>query len=167
LLSGVLCLIFDGTANAARDATNKLFVFHGQIKAVDAAARTFTLQTDKQIYVFVVTDQTRIERNRKRQQFADLKPSQPAEVEMKIGPGGKGMAVSVKLEFSSRELNSGVSASQFESLFAATTPDGKTITASELKRLVVYEPAFPMMTALELGPFKTCVAAVDSVRQAG
>ncbi len=87
LLVGVLCLTLGGTANAVGGANNKLFVFHGKIQAVDTAARTFTLQTNKQNYVFVITDQTKITRNGKAQQFADLKPGQPAEVEMQIGAG--------------------------------------------------------------------------------
>jgi hypothetical protein len=90
LLSGVLCLTFGGPVSAAN---NKLFVFHGKIQAVDATARTFTLQVDKQSYVFVVTDQTKIVTKGKTQKFADLKQDQSAEVEMKIGPGGKGMAI--------------------------------------------------------------------------
>jgi hypothetical protein len=65
LLFGVLCLTLGGTANAVRAANNKLFVFHGKIQAVDTATRTFTLQTDKQNYVFVVTDQTKIDKNGK------------------------------------------------------------------------------------------------------
>jgi TonB family protein len=150
----VTLMLIGCAVSAADKATNKLFVFHGKIKAVDAATRTFTLQADKQSYVFVVTDQTKIVKNGKAQQFVDLKLGEPAEVEMQIGPGGRGMAVSVRLEFSSRELNSRVGASQFQSLFAATTPDGKTISASELRPLVVYEPVFPFMASSELGPFK-------------
>jgi hypothetical protein len=126
LLFGILCLTFGGAANAVRAANNKLFVFHGKIQAVDTAARTFTLQADKQSYVFVVTDQTKMVSNGKAQKFADLKPGELAGVEMQIGPGGKGMAVSVRLGFDSRQLDSRVSTSQFLSLFAATTPDGKT-----------------------------------------
>ena len=68
---------------------------------------------------------------------------------MQIGPGGRGMAVSVRLESSSREPNSRVGASQFQSLFTATTPDGKTISASELRPLVVNVPVFT-----EVWPFQ-------------
>jgi hypothetical protein len=128
--------------NAVRAANNKLFVFHGKIQALDTAARTFTLQADKQSYVFVITDQTKIIRNGKPQQFSDLKQGQLAEVEMQIGPGGKGMAVSVRLGFDSRQLDSRVHASQFLSLFAATTADGKTISGAEMGRVVVHMPNF-------------------------
>jgi hypothetical protein len=85
---------------------------------------------------------------------------------MKIGPGGKGMAVSVKLEFSSRESNTRASASQFQSLFAATTPGGKTISASELKSLVVHAPEFPTTNVVESGPYKIGVVLL-SVRPDG
>ncbi len=166
LLSGILGLSFAVAANAAQNANNKLFVFHGKIQAVDTAARTFTLQMNERSYVFVVTDQTRIVRNGKAQQFADLKQGQPAEVEMKIGPGGKGMAVSVTLGLDSRESSSSVRASQFQSLFAATTPDGKTISWPELRRLVVQWPVFPVLPSMESGPFKTGVFLL-SVRPDG
>ena len=143
-LVGALCLTFGATANEAVDAKNKLFVFDGKIQAVDTAARTFTLEVDKQSYVFVVTDQTKIVRDGKPREFADLKQGQPAEVEMKIGPGGKGMAVSVTLLFNSYQLDSRVRELQFQSLFQslfiATTPSGKTVSGTALRRLIVYKP---------------------------
>jgi len=167
LLFGVLCLTFGGTANAVRDANNKLFLFHGKIQAVDTAARTFTLQSNKESYVFVVTDQTKIVRNGKAQKFADLKQGQLAEVDMQIGTGGKGMAVSVRLGFASGQLDLRVHELQFESLFAATTPSGKTISGPELSRLVVHEPAFDrIMRATTFDPFKPAVFLL-SVRPDG
>jgi TonB family protein len=166
LLFGVLCLNFGETAHPAGEANNKLFVFDGKIQWVDPAARTFTLQINERSYVFVVTDQTKIVRKGKTQQFADLKQGQPAEVEMKIGPGGKGMAVLIQLGFSSRESSSSVRASQLESLFAATTPDGKTISGRDVGRLVVQWPVFPTLPSIESGPFKTGVFLL-SVRPDG
>jgi TonB family protein len=157
-LFAVLYLSFGRSASAVRDANNKLFVFAGKIQAVDTAARTFTLQTDKQSYVFVVTDQTKIVRNGKAQNFADLKQGQITEVEMQIGPGGKGMAVSVKLGFDSRQLASRDRDYQFRSLFAATAPGGKTISWPELRRLVVHQPAFNLVGSVSgFGPLKPAV----------
>jgi len=166
LLLAALCLTFGGTANAVRAANNKLFVFDGKIQAVDMAARTFTLQVDKQSYVFVVTNQTKIVRNRKAQKFADLKRGRFAEVEMQVGPGGKGMAVSIRLGFDSRQLDSRVRELQWQSLFTATTPDGKTISGPELTRLIVNTPVFPVMPATALGPFKPAIFLL-SVRPDG
>jgi Domain of unknown function (DUF5666) len=167
LLFGVVCLTLGGTANAARNANNKLFVFHGKIQAVDTAARTFTLQTDKQNYVFVVTDQTKIDKNGKAQKFADLKQGHLAEVEMQIGTGGKGMAVSVRLGLLPYQLDSRAHELQFQSLFAATTSSGKTIFGPELSRLVVHEPVFdPITPATAFGPFKPAVFLL-SVRPDG
>ena len=158
LLFGVLCLTLGGIASAVRAANDKLFVFHGKIQAVDTATRTFTLQTDKQNYVFVVTDQTKIVRNEKAQKFDDLKQGHLAEVEMQIGPGGKGMAVSVRLGFDSGQLDFRVHELQFQSLFAATTPGGKTISGPEFGRLVVHEPLFePITPPTAFGPFKPAV----------
>ncbi len=168
LLFGVLCLTFGGTANAVRDANNKLFLFHGKIQAVDTAARTFTLQADKQSYVFVVTDQTKIVRNGKAQKFADLKQGQLAEVDMQIGAGGKGMAVSVRLGFASGQLESRAYELQFGSLFAATTPSGKTISGPELSRVVVYKPKFePIYPSPQFGPSTRFGVFLLSVRPDG
>lgn len=140
LLLGFLCLSFGGTANTVR-AANKIFVFHGTIKTVDTAARTFTLQSNKESFLFVVTDRTKIDKNGKPQQFADLKKGQLAEVDMQIGGGGKGMAVAVRLGFNSpSELDARATQSWLESQFRGTTPDGKTISWKELSRLVVDRP---------------------------
>ena len=132
LLFSVLCLTFGATASAAVDASNKIFVIRGKIQAVDVAAGTLTLQVGRHSYVFVVTDQTRIVTKGRAQKFADLKQGQFAEVEMKIGPGGKGMAVLIQLGFSSSELNSRIRTLQFQAFFSGTGPDGKTISAKRV-----------------------------------
>jgi TonB family protein len=171
-LSMVLSLIVSVQMRAALDANNKLFVFHGKIRAVDTAARVFTLQTNKQNYVFVITDQTMITRNGKAQQFADLKPGQPAEVEMQIGRGDKGMAVSVRLIRNSYQLDYRVRElqlqSQLQSLFAATTPSEKTISGTELSRLVVHKPRFePIWHGPSYGPSTRLDVFLLSVRPDG
>ncbi len=163
LLLGILCLSFSRTANPVRAASNKLFVFLGKIQAVDTAARTFTLQAKKQSYVFVVTGQTNIVRNGKAQRFADLKQGQLAEVEMQIGPGGRGMAVSVKLGFyASRELEIRAEQLKWQSWFSATTPAGKTIYGPKIASLVAHIPlwelqAVPTSGPVSGGPFRLSV----------
>jgi hypothetical protein len=144
VLLGVLALSFVGTANTARSA-NKIFVFHGTIKTVDTTARTFTLQSNKQSFLFVVTDQTKIVSNGKAQEFADLKKGQLAEVDMQIGPGGKGTAVAIRLGFySSYELDARATEAWIESQYKGTTPDGRTIRWKELRRLIVHRPLWEM-----------------------
>ena len=144
LLLGILCLTLGGTANTTRGA-NKIFAFHGTIKTVDTAARTFTLQSNKQSFLFVVTDQTKIVSNGKAQKFADLKKGQLAEVDMQVGPGGKGMAVAVRLGFHSPyELDARATESWLQSQFRGTTPDGKTISWRQLSRFVVHQPLWEM-----------------------
>ena len=143
LLLGI-CLTLSGTAERTR-AANKIFVFHGTIKTVDTAARTFTLQSNKQNFLFVVTDQTKIVKNGGAQTFADLKKGQLAEVDMQIGAGGKGMAVAVRLGFHSPyELDARATESWLLSQFRGITPDGKTISSKELSRLVVHRPLWEM-----------------------
>lgn len=110
-------------------ATKKVFVFRGRIQAVDAAARTFTLQAEKKTYVFRVTDETKIARSGVAQRFTDLKRGRDAEVDMKIDPDGKGVALSVN-------LGSVDAVEQF--LFAATTPSGQTLSAQQLKPLILH-----------------------------
>ena len=82
---------------------------------------------------------------------------------MQIGPGGKGMAVSVKLGFDSRQLGSRDRDYQFRSLFAATAPDGKTISWPELRRLVVHQPAFNLVGSVGIRPAQaSCSSVVGS-----
>ena len=163
---GLTLMLIGCAVSAADKATNKLFVFHGNIQAVDTAASTFTLQADKQSYVFVITDQTKIVKNGKTQQFSDLKQGQLAEVEMQIGPGGKGMAVSIRLGLDSRQLDSRVHTSQFLSLFAATTPDGKTISGAEMGRVAVHIPNFANRGPWPFEPLRPAVFLL-SVRSDG
>lgn len=110
-------------------ATSKVFVFRGRIRAVDTAARTFTLQGDKKTYVFNVTGRTRIIRNGISEGFFALKRGQDAEVDMKIGPDGTGVALAVRL---------GSTAALEQLLFAGTTPGGRTLSAQQLKPLILH-----------------------------
>lgn len=152
-------------AVAAREkilaATQRVFVFRGRIQAVDSAARTLTLQADKKTYVFTVTEQTKISRSGRAQQFMDLKHGQDVEIEMKIGSDGKGVALSVKI---------GSVDSVEEFLFAATTPSGKTLSARQLKPLVLYA-AWPAGTStrvqwhLKLGVFLLTVRSNGTVEK--
>jgi TonB family protein len=112
--------------------TQKVYVFRGKIQSVDAAARTFTLHAEKKTYVFNVTDETKIAQNGAARKFTDLKRDKLAEVDMKIGPGGKAFALSVKLIPSSDIVG--------QSYLAATTPNGKILSAQEVKPLILAEP---------------------------
>ncbi len=142
-------------------ATKKVFVFQGRIRAVDAAARTFTLQAEKKSYVFSVTDQTKIVRNGAAQTFTDLKRGQDAEVDMRIGPDGRGVALSVNL--------TSVGSIAVQSLFAATTPSGKTLSAQQLKPLVLFQGTWPSGTStrvywhLKIGVFLLAVRSDGTV----
>jgi TonB family protein len=126
----VFLLVAVVAAQEVLAATNKVFVFRGRIQTVDAAARTFTLQAEKKTYVFSVTDQTKIARDGAIQTFSGLKRGQDAEVEMRIGPDGKGVALSVDLISAANSI--------VRSLFAATTPSGKTLSGEQIKPLVLY-----------------------------
>ncbi len=126
-------------------ATRKVFVFQGKIQAVDTVARTFMLQAEKKTYVFSVTDETKIIHNGATQSFSDLKRGQVAEVDMKLGPDGKGVAVCVNLtsfgsmpvgDLSSRWF--GLPNVMAQSLVGATTLSGKTLSAQQLKPLVLH-----------------------------
>ncbi|HEX7517233.1 MAG TPA: TonB family protein [Chthoniobacterales bacterium] len=142
-------------------ATSKVFVFRGRIQAVDATARTFTLNAEKRTYIFSVTDQTKIARHGVAQGFTDLKRGEDAEVDMKIGSAGKGVALSVN-------LSSVDAVEQF--LFAATTPGGKTLSAQQLKPLILHA-TFPPGTRtrinwhLKLGVFLLAVRSDGTVEK--
>lgn len=134
----VLAAFLPLSATAAA-TSDKLFVYYGQIETVEPSAGTFTLRSDKGRHVFGVTKETKILRDRTAVPLQDLRGGQFAEVEMRIGAGGKGLAASVKLL--SRNTAAVLAASappQIESLFAATTRDGKSLSAAQLKPLVVH-----------------------------
>jgi TonB family protein len=115
-------------------ATKKVFVFRGIIQAVNTTVRTFTLRGEKQTYVFIVTDQTKIVLDGAAQKFTDqVMRNQCAEVDTKVGPDGKGVALSVKLTSCSDVAE--------RALLAATSPSGKTLSAQEVKPLILYKPA--------------------------
>jgi hypothetical protein len=147
------------TASVAQAATKKIFVFEGKIQAVNGAGRTFTLRTNTKPYTFSVTEQTRIIQNRMFRNFGDLKSGQDAEVEMTIGPEGKGIALSVNL--------TAVGPAAVEALFAGTTPSGRTLSAQQLKPLVLFGP-WPSTNAsvfwhLKVGVFLLAVRADGAV----
>ena len=140
-------------------APKKVFVFEGKIQAVDGAARTFTLQTNTKPYTFSVTEQTRIIHGDRFRNFGDLKSGQDAEVEMTIGPDGKGIALSVNL--------TAVGPAAVQALFSATTPSGMTLSAKQLKPLVLYGtwPSTPTRVRwhLKVGVFLLTVRADGTV----
>lgn len=142
-------------------ATRKVFVFGGKIQAVDRAARAFTLQTNKGSYTFSVTGQTRIVHGDRFRNFGELKSGQDAEVEMTIGPDGKGIALSVNL--------TAVGPAAVETLFSATTPNGMTLSAKQLKPLVLYGtwPSTPTRVRwrLKVGVFLLTVRDDGSVAE--
>jgi TonB family protein len=126
----VFCVLFAVAAKQETSAaTGKVFVFRGRIQSVDVPGRTFTLQGDKKTYLFTLTDKTQISQHRWPQSFYALKPGQDAEVEMKIGPDSKGVALSVRI---------GSLDALEELLFVATTPSGKTLSFQQLKPLILH-----------------------------
>jgi TonB family protein len=80
---------------------------------------------------------------------------------MAIGPDGKGIALSVNL--------TAVGPAAVDSLFSATTPSGKTLSAGQLKPLVLYG-TWPSTYArvfwrLKIGIFLLAVRADGTVAQ--
>ena len=125
--------------SSAATPSNKLFVFYGQIETIDASSGTFTLRSNKGRHVFMVTKETKILRDRAVVPLQNLKAGQLAEVEMRVGAGGKGLATSVKLI--SRNTAAVLAASApgpVHTLFAATDRDGKQLSAAQLKPLIVH-----------------------------
>ena len=107
---------------------------------VEASAKTFTLSGDGKSYVFHVTPGTRIGWHRGALKFSDLKAGQEAEVEMILGPGGEGRATVVRLSSPWTATftgpKQGLSSAMAESVWAATTPRGRRLSAGEIKPLV-------------------------------
>lgn len=144
----VSVLVFLGLAGSARPAAgkDKVFVFYGRIDAVNRAAGTFTLLAEKRRYVFHVNESTRFTKNKRPLTFSDLRNGQAVGVEMKPGPKQEGIATTVDLiSFGSLESIIGASKDPVpfakgvvEPLLAAITPGGATLSASQVKPLIVY-----------------------------
>ncbi|HSH40213.1 MAG TPA: TonB family protein [Chthoniobacterales bacterium] len=139
-LSAIACMFLLAEARAA--APGKVYVFNGRIVNVNAADRSFTFSGDGRSYVFYVTSDTRITwRDNKALSFSTLRAGQDAEVEMKLGPNGRGIASLVRL--ASPWTPGGttnpppVTGAMFASLWAATTYDGRRLSAAQIKPLVL------------------------------
>jgi TonB family protein len=134
----LLSLVSPGLHAAAR---GKTYVFNGKIQEVNAGAGTFTLSGDGKLYAFRVTNGTNVTWNGKPLKTSDLKPGQEAEVEMKLAADGKGDATSVKVDspWTPRPglSRQGLSGPQANSIWAATTPAGKRLTADEIRPLIL------------------------------
>jgi TonB family protein len=157
----VFSLLFAvGALQETLAATGKVFVFRGRIQSVDLPGRTFTLQGDKKTYLFTLTDETKITSHRWPDSLYALKRGQDVEVDMKIGSDGKGVALSVKI---------GSLDALEELLFTATTFSGKTLSAQQVKPLILHS-TWPSRTThtnwnLKMGVFLLTVRGDGTVEK--
>ena len=138
----VIAAFCSARGNAEAAATHKIYVFNGRIQGVKPAARSFTFTGDGKSYEFTVTPETRLTRKGKPVPFSTLLAGEDAEVEMKVGPGGKGVALSIKLTTRERgpipRSAPTLDGPMMDSLCAGTTPGGKRLGPQELKPLVTH-----------------------------
>src|SRR6188474_2125150 len=84
------------TAGNVAAASEKTYVFRGKVQSFDSAARTLTLLSGNKAYVFKVTDETKLLESGVTRKFTRLWRGQNAEVTMKPGPNGEGIALLVE-----------------------------------------------------------------------
>ncbi len=140
-------------------ATGKAYVFRGKIQTINHARRSFTLLSEKKAYVFKVTPETKITQGGASVKFGNVWRGQNAEVTMKVGPAGEGIAYLIKLVRPDEAI--------LLSVLAGTTPGGKSLSAEQMKPLILREVWAPGVASvywhLKLGVFLLAVRGDGTV----
>ena len=118
---------------AATPSSTDLHTFFGEVRAIDLAARTLTIQSGGKSFVFQITDQTKISSRNEYVRLDKIKRGQGATVLMRVGEGNKGIAVKIRFEHDA-------SRAAALSLFSVKTSRGETISGIAVSNLVAYEP---------------------------
>jgi hypothetical protein len=137
-----------GSGSAAVVPSAPLHTFHGEVKAVDLAAKTITIKSGGRSFVFHVTDETKISGRNSYVRLDTIKRGEGALVVMRLGEGNKGIAVNIRFD-------ADASLAKYLSLFSARTTRGEMISGLAVNNFVAHQPpddAF--VRGLDLGPTK-------------
>ena len=126
-------LTFLAAALSPAAASTDLHTFYGDVKAVDLAARTVTIKSNRKSFVFHITDETRMTSVRGPISLDKVQRGQGAAVVMRLGPGGIGIAVKIHFDL-------GRSAASLQSLFGVKTREGEIITGMAFNNYVLSKP---------------------------
>lgn len=128
-----MLLLAAGLAAAKPAPASELHTFFGEVKAVDLAAKTLTLKSRGKSYVFHLTKETKISSFRTHIRLEQVRPGQTAKVVMRIGEGGRGIAVSIRFD-----AHAGIE--NLLALFSVKTTQGQTVSGPAFNDYVVYTP---------------------------
>lgn len=148
LAAFVFSFLTAGFAPVTAAASGPLHTFYGEVKAVDLAAKTFTLKASGKKLVFHFTNKTQITSFHGYVTWEKIKPGQGALVVMRLGEGNKGIAVQVRFD-------PDATAAKHLALFSARTVRGEMIWGLAVNNFVAYQPpGFWYNRGLHLGPSK-------------
>lgn len=117
----VLSSLIASTAWAQAPSSAPLHTFYGEVKAVDLAARTITINANGKSFVFYITNETKISSFNGYINLAKVQRGQGATVVMRLGEGNKGIAVQIRFE-------NDANWSKVLSLYSARTVRGEMIS---------------------------------------
>ncbi len=146
-------------AQAAPPPSGDIYSFPGQIESVDSASGTFRFRVQRRVYLLKITPETTYALDGKPRKIVLLQPGQTADVTMRVSPDGRGTVSSIYLKSAGSNAVQigqsnpfGLPSAVVMSLFAATTPGGKTLSAPQLAPLVLYS-TWPQEGILTLGQY--------------
>jgi TonB family protein len=122
-----------GLTPAEAAPAGELHTFYGQVKAVDFSRKTITLKSEGKSYVFHVTNETKIRGPRGSASLGAIQVWHGAAVVMRVGEGGRGVAVIIRFDPMAGSL-------KYLALYSLTTMQGKTVSGMAFNNYVVYEP---------------------------
>lgn len=133
LAAALLSILAFGVCGAATDSSAPFHTFYGEVKAVDLAAKTITIKSSGKSFVFRITNETKISSPNRYVKLDTIKPGEGATVVMRLGEGGIGIAMSIRVD-ASAEL------AKFIELYSLKTTRGETISGMAFLNYVVYQP---------------------------
>jgi hypothetical protein len=120
-------------ASAKPAPAGELHTFFGEVKAIDLAAKTLTLKSSGKSFVFHITKETKISSFRKYIRLEQVRPGQAARVVMRVGEGGRGIALSIRFD-------QDVGVASILSLYSVKTMKGQTVSGMAFEDYVVERP---------------------------
>lgn len=132
ILAAVLSSFLVFASTPAKAAT-ELHTFYGEVKAINLAAKTITIKSSGKSFVFHITSETKISSPHGHVRLEKIQPGQGATVVMRLGEGGRGIAVSIRFEPNAALAN-------VLALYSVKTTQGETISGMAFNNYVVYQP---------------------------
>src|SRR2546423_11801465 len=94
-LAAILFLLLFRFASARAAPSPELHVFSGEVKSVDPARKTITIESGGKSFVFQVTPETKITSSVGYIRLETIRRGQGAVIVMRLGPGSIGIATKI------------------------------------------------------------------------